>query len=41
LPDATSWEQLEAYLHQHEAVPNAIAAARYVWEQYERAGRDV
>jgi hypothetical protein len=42
LPDVTSWEQLEAYLHQHEAVSNALAAARYVWEQYEqeRPSRD-
>jgi hypothetical protein len=36
LPDAASWEQLEAYLREHEAVPNALAAARYVWEQYEK-----
>jgi hypothetical protein len=36
LPDAASWEQLETYLKEHEAVPNAIAAARYVWEEYEK-----
>jgi uncharacterized protein YozE (UPF0346 family) len=43
LPDAKSWEQLEAYLTEHEAVPEALSAARYVWEQYDKArhGRNV
>lgn len=43
LPDADSWEQLETYLNEHEAVPKALDAARYVWEQYEKArhGRNV
>ena len=36
LPHAATWEQLEAYLKQHEAAPHALAAARYVWEQYEK-----
>jgi hypothetical protein len=36
LPDAASWEQLETYLNQREAVPQALHAARYVWEQYEK-----
>jgi hypothetical protein len=34
LPDAKSWEQLEAYLHEHEAGPEALRAAKYVWKQY-------
>jgi hypothetical protein len=38
LPDAASWEQLEAYLKQCEADPQALQAARYVWEQYEKDG---
>jgi hypothetical protein len=25
LPDAASWEQLETYLNEHEAVPHALA----------------
>jgi hypothetical protein len=36
LPDAKSWEQLETYLHAHEAGPIARSAARCVWEQYEK-----
>ena len=36
LPDAESWEQLETYLDEHKAVPKALDAARYVWEQYEK-----
>jgi hypothetical protein len=43
LPDAVSWEQLKTYLNEHEAVPKALAAAKDVWEQYEkeRCGRRV
>ena len=36
LPDAASWEQLETYLNQCQAVPRALHAAKYVWEQYEK-----
>jgi hypothetical protein len=36
LPDAESWEQLEAYLHEQEAVTKAMEGARFVWEQYEK-----
>jgi hypothetical protein len=36
LPDAESWEQLETYLNEQEAVPSALNAARNVWEQYEK-----
>ena len=39
LPDAESWEELETYLNKHEAVPEALDAARYVWEQYEKERR--
>ena len=39
LPDAASWEQLEAYLNQREADPQALHAARSVWEEYEKAAR--
>ncbi len=35
LPDAASWEQLEAYLKQKPAVDQAIADARYVWQCYQ------
>ena len=34
LPDAESWEQLETYLYEYEAGPEALRAARYVWQQY-------
>jgi hypothetical protein len=34
LPDAGSWRQLETYLNECEAGPEALRAARYVWEQY-------
>jgi hypothetical protein len=36
LPDAASWEQLEAYLSQCEADHQALHAARHVWEYYEK-----
>jgi hypothetical protein len=36
LPDAESWEQLETYLKEQEAVPKALDAARDVWEQYDK-----
>jgi hypothetical protein len=36
LPDAASWEQLEAYLNQCEADHQALHAARHVWEYYEK-----
>jgi hypothetical protein len=39
LPDAASWEQLEAYLNQREADPQALHAARSVWEEYQKAAR--
>jgi hypothetical protein len=38
LPDAASWQQLEAYLNQCQADPQALHAARHVWEQYEKDG---
>jgi hypothetical protein len=34
LPDARSWEQLEIHLREHEAGPEALRAAKHVWEQY-------
>jgi hypothetical protein len=34
LPDAKSWNQLETYLTEHEAGPEALRAAKHVWEQY-------
>ena len=36
LPDAASWEELEAYLKQKpEVVDQAIEGAKYVWQLYE------
>ncbi len=35
LPDASSWEQLEAYVKQKHAVDRVIADARYVWQRYQ------
>jgi len=34
LPDAKSWSELENYLLNRRAIPDAIAAARLVWRQY-------
>jgi hypothetical protein len=36
LPDPESWEQLQTYLNEQEAVPQALDAAKCVWEQYEK-----
>ena len=36
LPDAESWEQLETYLKEQEAVRKALDAAMDVWEQYDK-----
>jgi hypothetical protein len=36
LPDPDTWEQLQTYLNEQEAVPKALDAAKYVWEQYEK-----
>ena len=36
LPDAASWEELEAYLKQKpKVVDQAIEGAKYVWQLYE------
>ena len=35
LPDAKSWEELEAYLKGHDAVEGTIEEAKYIWELYE------
>ncbi len=36
LPDAASWEELEAYLkHKPTVVDKAIEDAKYVWQLYE------
>ncbi len=35
LPDAASWEELEAYLKQKSAGDQAIEDAKYVWQLYE------
>ena len=35
LPDAESWEQLEAYLKQKSAFGRVIEDAKYVWQRYE------
>jgi hypothetical protein len=34
LPDATTWEDLRAYLFHNGACREAIAAARVVWADY-------
>ncbi|MGD9924721.1 MAG: YozE family protein [Pseudorhodoplanes sp.] len=34
LPDATSWDQLEAYLTRKGAIPDAVRAAKTVWQSY-------
>ncbi len=35
LPDATSWEQLETYLENQNALEGAIIAGKNVWECYQ------
>ena len=34
LPDATSWEELEAYLTERNAPENTLRAAAHVWRLY-------
>jgi hypothetical protein len=34
LPDATSWEELEAYLRERRACHEIVEAARQVWNGY-------
>ena len=34
LPDAKSWEELEAYLEGHDAVEDTIEEAKYIWGLY-------
>jgi hypothetical protein len=34
LPDARSWQELEAYLKGHNAPGERIEAAEYVWQLY-------
>ena len=35
LPDATSWEQLETYLKDLNALEGAMIAGKAVWQRYE------
>jgi hypothetical protein len=39
LPDAKSWAELRSYLRRQRAIPEAIDAARLVWQSYEARRR--
>jgi hypothetical protein len=39
LPDAEAWGQLETYLKEAKADPEAVRSARYVWDRYEEERR--
>lgn len=39
LPDAESWQELRSYLSSQRAIPEAVDAARLVWQAYQARRR--